>query len=272
MTGGDAQALVRLGADSDATKRACARLDELKRTLEIAVKRSLPYLVQRKVPVTATVRAGLFEELTATLSQPRHVTAIRAGKRGSGAIVLDGRVVALGLAGVLGGKGDPPELDPTGLSAAQTALAARLARGLSAAFDEVLARIGARIETLSEAREPTGLLVACELTLGEGNDAGRILLLLSKDAIAIERARSDDAISPAAAAAVANVEVELVVDLGRIKVPLAKLAALQVGDVLRLPLAVDAPVRLHVGDKQLFVGRPTTRGSQIAVEITRHGA
>jgi flagellar motor switch protein FliM len=56
-----------------------------------------------------------------------------------------------------------------------------------------------------------------------------------------------------------------------VKLPLGRIAGLRVGDVLRLPLPVEAPVRLQVGGRALFSGTPTTRGSQIAVDVGGHG-
>ena len=76
---------------------------------------------------------------------------------------------------------------------------------------------------------------------------------------------------PETQAAVAEVELEVVAELGRVRLMLARIASLRVGDVLRLPLSVDAPARLHVGGHGLFLGTPITRGSQIAIEISGHG-
>lgn len=116
------------------------------------------------------------------------------------------------------------------------------------------------------------MLVACALRIGEGDTAGTIVLLVPATAIetkgAVE-AEPEDA-SPTQEA-VAEVELEIVAELGRVRLALTRIAKLRVGDVVRLPLSVDAPARLHVGGHGLFLGKPTTRGSQIAVEISGHG-
>jgi len=274
----DANALVKLGISGDLPRRACDRLNAEPRALEGAVRRALPYLVRRKVAVTAEpVTPALHADAVASLGRPFHVTALRvgAGGRSVGALILDGHAIASGLDGMLGsGRGDPPVLDPAGLSAAQAALAARLARGLVAALDEVLKRVGCALSIATDpAAEQHGALVVCTMRLGEGESAGHIVLLLPAAAVEVqghvdETSETTDAQTHAA---LTEVELELVAELGRVRLPLARLASLRVGDVIRLPLSVDAPLRLHVGGRALFEGKPTVRGSQIAVEVLRHG-
>jgi flagellar motor switch protein FliM len=275
----DAHALLKLGMSGDRARRACDRLTAEQRGLEGAVRRALPYLVRRKVAVTAEPAApALHADAVSGLARPFHVTALRVGVggRSAGALILDGNAIASGLDGMLGsGNGEPPQLDPAGLSAAQAALAARLARGLVAAFDEVLRRAGSALAIATEAAsDPQGALVVCSVRIGEGESAGHIVILLPAAAIEVH-GRVDEAspqkIDPKTHAAMNEVELEVVAELGRVRLPLARLASLRVGDMIRLPLPVDAPLRLHVGGHSLFEGKPTIRGSQIAVEVLRHG-
>ena len=72
-------------------------------------------------------------------------------------------------------------------------------------------------------------------------------------------------------AAVAEAEVLVVAELARVPVPLSRLASMKVGDVIRLPVSIDAPARLRVGGHAVHAGRPTTSGAQIAIAIERHG-
>lgn len=274
----DAQALVKLGVGGERARRACERLSAEQRALEAAVRRSLPYLARRKIPVTAEpARSALRAEVMDPIARPFYVSplCVGGGSRAVGAIVIDAKAISHGLAGMLGsGRGDPPELDPSGLSAAQTALAARLARSLVAAFDEVLSPLGAPLAIAGESGGGQGgaVLVACAVRIGEGETAGTIVLLVPAGAIATQEiAEAPLPEGPATRAAVAEVELEVVAELGRVRLPLARIATLRVGDVVRLPLSVDAPARLHVGDRPLFFGKPTTRGSQISVEISGHG-
>lgn len=274
----DANALVKLGIAGDLPRRACDRLRAEQRALEGAVRRALPYLGRRKVAVTAEpVIAALHADAMAGLARPFHVTAlgVGVGGRSAGALVLDGHAIASGLDGMLGsGRGDPPVLDPAGLTPAQVALAARLARGLVAAFGDVLERVGCALSIASDPdAEQHGALVVCTVRLGEGESAGHIVVLLPAAAVEVDGHvdETSEKVDPRTHAALAEVELEVVAELGRVRLPLARLASLRVGDLIRLPLSVDAPLRLHVGGRALFEGKPTVRGSQIAVEVLRHG-
>lgn len=276
----EAQALVKLGLASDRARRACEKLTTLQRPLENAIRRSLPYLARRKVTITSEPpRPALEAEVMESLKRPFHVTPLRVSgsARTSGGLALDGNAIAHGLDGMLGGGGgEVAALDPAGLTSAQSALATRLARGLVAAFSDVLGAAGTPIEISTDggARGPQGaVLVACAIRIGDGDDAGTIVILVPAAAVAVggsvDVAR-DDA-DPAMHAAVVEAELEVVAELGRVRLPLSRLVSLSVGDVIRLPLAVDSMARLHVGGRALFEGKPTTRGSQIAIEVVGHG-
>lgn len=275
----DAQGLVKLGLGGDRARRACDRLSTEQRALEAAVRRSLPYLARRKIAVAAeAARTALRTEVMDPIARPFYVSplCVGGGSRATGALVIDAKAVAHGLDGMLGsGRGGLPELDPAGLSPPQVALAARLARSLVAAFDEVLRPLGAPLAIAGEAPGGPGgaVLIACALRIGEGDTAGTIVLLVPAGAIEtkeVAEAAPREA-RPETQAAVAEVELEVVAELGRVRLMLARIASLRVGDVLRLPLSVDAPARLHVGGHGLFLGTPITRGSQIAIEISGHG-
>ncbi|MBX3186749.1 MAG: FliM/FliN family flagellar motor switch protein [Labilithrix sp.] len=276
----EAQGLVKLALAGERARRACDLLSSEARALEGAVMRSLPHLARRKIAVSAEpARSVLESEILGDVARPHHLTPLRVGPSSAlGAIILDANLVAHGLDGMLGaGRGDVPRLDPRGLSAAQTALASRLARSLVAAFDEVFGALGAPLEIASGGADgqPASVLVACTVTVGAGESQGKVVLLVPAAAIDGDLARSDDGARVPAAerrAEVSEVELELVAELGSVSVSLARLASLRVGDLLTLPLAVDAPVKLRVGDRRLFQGTPTTRGSHIALELVGHAA
>ena len=276
----DAQSLVKLGLEGERARKACERLIKAQRGLEAAVRRSLPYLARRKIAVTSEpARAALRADVMLPIAQPFYVSPLCVARapRPSGALVIDAKAIAHGLDGMLGsGRGGLPVLDASGLTGPQTALASRLARSLVAAFDEILAPLGAPLAIANEAPGGHGgaVLIACTVMIGEGDTAGTIVLLVPAGAIEIEGAvevRPAGAV-PETSAAVAEVDIELVAELGRVRLALTRIATLRVGDVIRLPLSVDAPARLHVGGHALFTGKPTTHGSQIAIEIGRHGA
>jgi flagellar motor switch protein FliM len=272
-----ARALVRLGQEGERSRRVCARLDGMARPLEAALRRALPFLVQRKLAVAAApARVATYEDVMDALEAPRYVLSVAVGG-GSGAIVLDGGAVATALDGVLGGggKSTPARLDPAGLSPAQSALAARLARDLLSALNEPLSRVGTRLEVLSDtaAFHRGGLFAVVSLHLGEGGTAGKIVLLLPATCISVaDVERAPSAPDPRATAAMAAVELDVVAELGRTQVSAARLAALKVGDVVRLGLPVDAPARVVAGGRMLFTGRPATRGGHLAIELADRAA
>lgn len=275
----DAQSLMKLGLAGERARRACERLAAAQRGLEAAVGRSLPYLARRKIAVTSEpARTALRADVMLPVAKPFFVSPLCVARapRPSGALVIDAKAIAHGLDGMLGsGKGAPPTLDPEGLTGAQAAIAARLARSLVAAFDQVLGPMGASLAIANEAPGGQGasVLIACSVLIGEGDTAGTIMLLVPAGAIETESAVEEGPVTIFAdtQAVLGTAEVELVAELGRVRVPLSRLGTLRVGDVIRLPLPVEAPARLHVGGHVLFSGKPTTRGSQIAVEIGRHG-
>jgi flagellar motor switch/type III secretory pathway protein FliN len=67
--------------------------------------------------------------------------------------------------------------------------------------------------------------------------------------------------------AMKDVSIEIVAELGRLKVGLRNLLAWRVGQVLRLSTAVDDPVVLRVARVTKFAGRPVISRGQLAVEI-----
>jgi len=270
----DAQALVKLGLAGDRARRAAERVASAQRALESAVRRTLPYLSRRKIPVSSeAARLELRSDAMGRIAKPFHVTPLRVGGAGraSGMLVIDARTIAHGLEGMLGsGRGGVPTLDPLGLSAAQAALAARLSRGLVHALDEIVAPLGASLLIASEAVSEGGaVMIACTIRIGEGDSQGAIVLLIPAGTVDTATAAEEAPPRPqlATQAALAAVDLELVVELGKVRMPLSRITSLVVGEVLRLPISVDAAAQVNVGGQVLWRGKPTTQGSQIAVEI-----
>ena len=277
----DSHALVKLALAGERAKKATDRLALEQKALESAVKRTLPHLARRKVPVTAGAPRPLLRgELAESVKRPFHVTTldVGTGSRAAGALVLDANAIAHGMDGMLGsGQGDVPPLDPAGLSPAQVALAARLSRSFVNAFDEVLTKVGAPLSPVEKegaGSTQAGVLVACEVRIGEGETQGCITVVIPVSCVAADEGEAAPAeeVCSEMQVAVGGVELDVVAELGRVKLPLARVAGLKVGDMLRLPLNVDAPLRVQVGGKSLFAGKPSTAGTQIAIEVTGHAA
>ncbi len=105
----------------------------------------------------------------------------------------------------------------------------------------------------------------------EGVTIGTILLAVSKTALNAARAANQqkrvDRVDPRIAATMREVAVEIVAELGRMRMTLGQLGALRVGDTLRLDVAVNGDVDIRVENQVLFVGQPTTVGTQLAVQL-----
>jgi flagellar motor switch protein FliM len=72
---------------------------------------------------------------------------------------------------------------------------------------------------------------------------------------------------PKMAEAVKDVPIEVVAELGRLKIGLRNLLAWRVGQVIRLTTAIDDPVMLRIGGVTKFAGRPVISRGQLAIEI-----
>jgi flagellar motor switch protein FliM len=71
----------------------------------------------------------------------------------------------------------------------------------------------------------------------------------------------------------ANVEVNVVAEIGKIQVPIKNVLDLQIGDVIRLyNVKVGDPFSLNIGNKRKFLCRPGVIGKKVAVEITKKTA
>jgi len=147
---------------------------------------------------------------------------------------------------------------------------------LRALAETLSARLGVKLEAL----QPTGpggdvsaegVPVACALDLStrEGERIGRVTLLLPKEALlhAMGAAETGAAAKadPRIVAALDDVELEVVVELTRLKMSLGDVTELRAGDTLSLDLPVDGAVIVRTEDRVLMRGRPTTVGGRIAV-------
>ena len=113
-----------------------------------------------------------------------------------------------------------------------------------------------------------GLLTVCY-------PAGALTPLLERVASQLQAEKAPDAGDPAWTAALVDrlegVDVDLRVTLEDSAVSMAELAALQVGDVLRLDHRVDRAVRGRVGATDLFRAHVGRRGRRLAVQIAELG-
>jgi flagellar motor switch protein FliM len=195
------------------------------------------------------------------------------------ALVIDANATSFLMEGALGGDGSSlPELSSKGLSGAQAAIIGRVADRIATAFSSVLVestRFGfTKLPSTTEGPPGGALLASLGLGLGEHSEYGTLTLLLAKEALlgtAAAPAAREAPVDPRVIGTLVGVELELVVELGRLSMTLGALSALRAGDTLLLDVPVDGTVAVRVGDQNLLTGRPTTSGSRLAVRVEKLG-
>lgn len=166
------------------------------------------------------------------------------------------------------------------LTTAQAALVGKLARKLAEDFAEaVKSEVGILLKATSARSIPAGderdanfadgLRAECVFE-GIAGDA-RIAIAMGAEALesaAKERDDTEEETSdPRMAEALYEVPVEIVAELGRVRLGLRRVLSLEVGQVLRLATAVDDPVIVRVGGVEKFCGAPVISRGQLSVEI-----
>jgi flagellar motor switch protein FliM len=268
--------LLRFALEGERVRRAAQVLERESPRLAGALRRALPFLGRRSVPISLSYsRAVPVAELLESLPRPIHATqlVITPGG-GGGALLLDSGAIGLFLDGVLGGDGSSlPELAPT-LTAPQAALVGGLATGIVRAVSDALSTsLGMTLACRSaEIHDATveSAPIACLLELGSEDAIGRVAILLAKEPLLAACPELDppsNASDPAVASVLEGVELDLVAELGSLPMRLFDVARLQVGDTLRLDAAVGATVSVRAEGHELFRGRPTTSGGRIALKL-----
>lgn len=262
-------------APHDPLAAAAVEMDRMGPDLAAALRRAVPFMVRRNVvvspqPATMTTPAALVGELSA----PSHVIYLDLPLgHAPGAIVLDAEALTFLLDGALGGDGSAPApCPPGGLTAAQRALLGRILGGVVSALSAAVAAHGGpalSARRASDDDEPGGdPAIVLRLRLGREGEHGAVAFLLPRAAFRGDaQAGTAPDIDPRVAAALGAVELDVVVELGRVRIPLRDLAALQVGHVLTVPVAIGGAVPVRVGDRVLFHGLPTTSGSHLSVRL-----
>jgi flagellar motor switch protein FliM len=266
--------------DGDRVRRAATLLEKERGRLESALRRAVPFLARRGIPVTlGYAKAMPLSAVLQDIEAPIHVTrlAVQPGD-GRGAMVFDAGVLALLLDGVLGGDGtSTPKLESEGLTPPQFAVVQGVVTTILRALGETLhTRLGVRLEPLpgtgpNAEAGGEGVPVACALDLStrEGERIGRVVLLLPKESLLHVTGGAEQGAAPKAdpriVAALDDVELEVIVELTRLRMSLGDVTELRVGDTIPLDVPVDGEVTVRTADRVLMRGRPTTVGGRIAV-------
>lgn len=264
------------GASEDPLDVALGELSARGGPLGAALKRAIPFLFRDGVAVAAdpavSVDRASFE---AELAAPRHVVTLCTEPTGFAALLLDAPAVAFLLDGALGGNGaNPPALAAEGITGPQKALLGRILGTVVPAFSAPLeAAMGLRLRrpAAGDDLDAPATVAALRFRLGEDGVGGSIALTLASGALlacaAPGKKSAPGGFDPVLAAALGNCELELVAELGRVKLTLHQLAGLHVGDVLDLPTPVGSAIPVRVDDRVLFRGHPITSGSHVAVRV-----
>lgn len=260
-------------AQSVESARLLASVDKLGVDLSNGVRRAIPFLLRKAIAVKAQpARIGSFESLVSPKGHPSFVQCYPAGSDAKHvALVVGPAGAAFLLEGSLGGNPDeePPSPVET-MTAPQRALLSRMAETVMRALSEGFRSMG--ITFANDAKGtilPRTECVEIELTIGA--TAGTSLSLVLPREL-FHAARQVDAPDVSETLrrnglVLAEVEVELVVELGRVRRSIDLLRRLQVGEVLRLDVPVRTPVVVRVQDQDLFRGKPMVAGTQLSVGI-----
>jgi flagellar motor switch protein FliM len=269
--------LLRFALEGERVRRAGQVLERESPRLASALRRAIPFLARRNVPITlAYSQAMPVAELLESLTRPIHATHLVISPGGGGGVLLfDAGAIGMFLDGVLGGDGAHiPTLTASGLTAPQTALIAGLATGIVRALSESLTgSLGMSLACRStEIQDATvaSAPIACLLELGTEGAIGRVAILLPKEpllATCPDADPSSNSVDPRVVSVLENVELDLVVELGSLRLTLGDVARLEVGATLRLDAAVGATVSVRAEGCELFRGRPTTSGGRIALKL-----
>lgn len=202
-------------------------------------------------------------------------------------LTLDPEALSVVLEGALGGSEKNASSGiGADLTLAQAALVGKLARRLAQDFaDAVKVQVGIALKISSARSIPTGderdaafadgLRAECLFEGIAGN--GRIAIAMGAEALESAAKEQDDegedSSDPRMAEALCEVPVEVVAELGCVRLGLKRVLSLEVGQVLRLATAVDDPVTVRVGGVEKFRGAPVISRGQVSVEIRgRHEA
>jgi flagellar motor switch protein FliM len=278
----DVKSMLGDAVEGGAQRRVLDAMDERGTDIALAMKRAIPFLMRRSVPLEPEPsKIGVARALQEELEGPIYSVPLVTDPGGSRAMLLfDRGAVSFLLDGALGGipADEAQELEEEGapkqLTSPQRAVMNRLADALLKAISEALGSLGVRLRRLppSSGTPPEGQFAAITFLLGEGSSR-KIVVAVARDALQnaglglFSESKQKDTIQNKVPAVLQEVELELVVELGRIRRKLADIDSLKVGDTLRLGVPVRSPVTIQVQGQPMFRGKPTTVGTQLAVSI-----
>jgi flagellar motor switch/type III secretory pathway protein FliN len=272
------KALLGEAVENGAQKRVLSSLDDRAAPIAAAIRRAVPIFIRRGIEIAhEPTKVGRARDLFDELRGPVYHIPLVTDPGGSRAMLcIEGAATSFLLDAALGALIDEnSEVEPpTQLTGPQSAVLHRLADGLVSVISDVVSGAGLRLKRLPPAPIPDndGELAALTFLLANREDR-RIVLAVSRDAIATagggtfqpptKKAASDQRV----ARILSQVELELVVELGRVRRKLSVIDGFRVGDVLRLDAPARDPLSVRVQGKPILRAQPTVSGTQLAVQV-----
>ena len=255
------------------------------------VRRTLPFLLRQRVQLTLGEPAiGSPEDSGAAQVGPCYTVKLdQENGKAWASLTLNGPCLARLLEGSLGNSqiSEGASLGDK-LTLAQRVLIAKIAHRLGEDFVEAIKKetgldlfvSGGKAIGVDEADDEAsadGLYIELNLER-EGDDddddhVASIVLAICADSLD-EAVKASETVEvtkgdPRIAAALQEVSVTLVAELGRVQLGLRRVIGLQKGQVLRLSTLVENPIPLRVGGITKFQVTPVTSRGQLAVQIIR---
>jgi flagellar motor switch protein FliM len=245
-----------------------------------AARRTLPFMVRQKAHLVAQP-VSILSPTEQHEEGPCFDVFLEAEEMPAwGMMTLNAPALRLVLEGSLGAQAASGADVGSDLTLAQRALIARVARDIAQRFAEVVRdEVGLTLGVVSaQARgsgepcdraTPDGLRVDCMFE-SIAPDAS-ISIIIGAEALELAARDNEEdtehASDPRMAEALREVPVEVVAELGSIKLSLRNVLGLKVGQVVRLSTAVDDPIVVKVARIPKFAGKPVVSRGQVSVEI-----
>lgn len=248
-----------------------------------AARRTLPFMVRQRtrlVPQGVNIVTPIDAESQAAEGPTFEVILESDDVPGWASLTINTSALRLILEGSLGASTPGSGLLGTELTLAQRALVARVARSLAEDLANVIrddvgihlaivSSHGRTSEEISDVPESDGLRVDC--LFEDIPDDPKITVAVAVSALETANKPEEEELpaagDPKMAEAVKDVPVEIVAELGRIKVGLREILTWKVGQVVRLATAVDDPILVCVSGMAKFTARPVISRGQLSVEI-----
>jgi flagellar motor switch protein FliM len=248
-----------------------------------SARRTLPFMVRQKtrlMPQGVSITSPTEGDSPAFTGPSFEVLLESDDVPAWASLTINTSALRLILEGSLGARSPGSGLLGIELTLAQRALVARVARSLAddlanAVREDVGIRLsivsshGRTSDEISDLPDSDGLRVDC--IFEDIAEEPRITVAVAVSALESASKRDDDEQpmtgDPRMHEAIKDVPVEVIAELGRIKVGLRELLTWRPGQVLRLSTAVDDPILLRVSGMTKFAGRPVISRGQLSIEI-----